>query len=170
MSTLAGEISRRERSTPSTLACLCSSQHWRLHHLWGQVCKGWERITCTKFLRWQCGKFASLRLIVMTTKVIILLISTTFPGCWETATWVVMNKPVYLSKYIEYTIIIVIIIKSSSLPSPIADKSLICSTSWDRATSKWRKHPLATIWDQGGVDFVLICIKIFSANEVEKDH
>merc|ERR1719394_887512 len=24
--------------------------------------------------------------------------STTFPGCWETATWVVMNKPVYLSK------------------------------------------------------------------------
>jgi len=24
--------------------------------------------------------------------------STTFPGCWETATWVVMNKPVYLSR------------------------------------------------------------------------
>ena len=24
--------------------------------------------------------------------------STTFPGCWETTTWVVMNKPVYISK------------------------------------------------------------------------
>lgn len=24
--------------------------------------------------------------------------STTFPGCWETATWIVMNKPVYLSR------------------------------------------------------------------------
>lgn len=24
--------------------------------------------------------------------------STTFPGCWETTTWIVMNKPVYLSR------------------------------------------------------------------------
>ena len=24
--------------------------------------------------------------------------STTFPGCWETTTWVVMNKPVYISR------------------------------------------------------------------------
>ena len=25
--------------------------------------------------------------------------STTFPGCWETRTWVVMNKPVYVSRH-----------------------------------------------------------------------
>ena len=24
--------------------------------------------------------------------------STTYPGCWETVTWLVMNKPLYLSK------------------------------------------------------------------------
>ena len=24
--------------------------------------------------------------------------STTYPGCWETVTWVVMNKPLYLSR------------------------------------------------------------------------
>ena len=24
--------------------------------------------------------------------------STTYPGCWETVTWIVMNKPVYLSR------------------------------------------------------------------------
>ena len=24
--------------------------------------------------------------------------STTYPGCWETVTWAVMNKPLYLSK------------------------------------------------------------------------
>jgi len=24
--------------------------------------------------------------------------STTFPGCWETTTWIVMNKPVYISR------------------------------------------------------------------------
>ena len=23
--------------------------------------------------------------------------STTFPGCWETVTWVVLNRPVYIS-------------------------------------------------------------------------
>ena len=24
--------------------------------------------------------------------------STTYPGCWESVTWIVMNKPVYISK------------------------------------------------------------------------
>lgn len=24
--------------------------------------------------------------------------STTFPGCWETTTWIIMNKPIYMSK------------------------------------------------------------------------
>ena len=24
--------------------------------------------------------------------------STTYPGCWETVTWVVMNKPIYVSR------------------------------------------------------------------------
>ena len=24
--------------------------------------------------------------------------STTFPGCWETTTWIVMNRPVYISR------------------------------------------------------------------------
>ena len=24
--------------------------------------------------------------------------STTYPGCWETVTWIVLNKPIYLSR------------------------------------------------------------------------
>lgn len=24
--------------------------------------------------------------------------STTHPGCWETVTWVILNKPIYLNK------------------------------------------------------------------------
>ena len=24
--------------------------------------------------------------------------STTYPGCWETVTWIVMNKPIYISR------------------------------------------------------------------------
>ena len=24
--------------------------------------------------------------------------STTFPGCWETVTWIILNKPIYLSR------------------------------------------------------------------------
>ena len=24
--------------------------------------------------------------------------STTFPGCWESVTWVVMNKPIYVTR------------------------------------------------------------------------
>ena len=24
--------------------------------------------------------------------------STTYPGCWETVTWIVMNKPIYLTR------------------------------------------------------------------------
>ena len=32
-----GEIPRWKRSPSSALSCLCASQYWRLHHLWGQV-------------------------------------------------------------------------------------------------------------------------------------
>ena len=26
--------------------------------------------------------------------------STTYPGCWETVTWIVMNKPIYISRQV----------------------------------------------------------------------
>ena len=30
--------------------------------------------------------------------------STTYPGCWETVTWIVMNKPIYISRQEMYTL------------------------------------------------------------------
>ena len=39
-----------------------------------------------------------LMMMMMMTYMTVTTPSTTFPGCWETATWVVMNKPVYLSR------------------------------------------------------------------------
>ena len=30
--------------------------------------------------------------------------STTYPGCWETVTWIVMNKPIYISRQEMYAL------------------------------------------------------------------
>ena len=27
--------------------------------------------------------------------------SATYPGCWETVTWIVMNKPIYISRKVR---------------------------------------------------------------------
>ena len=30
--------------------------------------------------------------------------STTYPGCWETVTWIVMNKPIYITRQEMYAL------------------------------------------------------------------
>ena len=30
--------------------------------------------------------------------------STTYPGCWETVTWIVMNKPIYVTRQEMYAL------------------------------------------------------------------
>jgi len=42
-------------------------------------------------------EFSLLSLLPSTGEYITYEGSTTYPGCWETVTWVIMNKPVYIS-------------------------------------------------------------------------
>ena len=49
--------------------------------------------------------------------------STTYPGCWETVTWVVMNKPIYVTRQEMYALKLLMQGDKINPKSPLAPNS-----------------------------------------------
>lgn len=70
--------------------------------------------------------------------------STTHPGCWESTVWIILNKPIYITKQ-EVSVSIIAI--------------LICRTN-----TNWRRKINSFHWNyQFSINFLAICITTINA-------